>query len=79
MDSLRIQYQPYFDLAEWTFTIIFSLEYILRLSSVKSYKIHDKLLVIIDLLALLPSYLGNAIGANANNISSIKTIRTIRH
>ena len=33
---------------------------------------------IIDLLALLPSYLGFAIGANTNNISSIKTIRTIR-
>ena len=31
VDSLRNQYQPYFDLAEWTFTIIFSLEYILRL------------------------------------------------
>ena len=30
VDSLRNQYQSYFDLAEWTFTIIFSLEYVLR-------------------------------------------------
>lgn len=79
VDSLRIQYQPYFDLAEWTFTIIFSLEYLLRLISVKNpFKYMTSFYGIIDLLALLPSYLGIAIGANTNNISSIKTIRTIR-
>ncbi len=79
VDSFRSQYQSYFDIAEWIFTIIFSIEYILRLISVQNpIKYITSFYGIIDLLALLPSYLGFAIGANANNISSIKTIRTIR-
>ena len=79
VDYYRNQYQLYFDIAEWTFTIIFSLEYILRIISVKNpIKYITSFYGIIDLLALIPSYLGFALGANANNISSFKTIRTIR-
>ena len=63
VDYYRNQYQLYFDIAEWTFTIIFSLEYILRIISVKNpIKYMTSFYGIIDLLALIPSYLGFAIG-----------------
>ncbi|VAW40093.1 Potassium voltage-gated channel subfamily KQT; possible potassium channel, VIC family, partial [hydrothermal vent metagenome] len=36
VDELHIKYGDYFYIAEWFFTIIFSLEYILRLISIRS-------------------------------------------
>ena len=77
VESYRNQYSYIFNLAEWGFTILFSVEYILRIFSVKHpLKYLTSFYGIIDLLSLIPSYLGFALGAN--NLSSIKTIRTIR-
>ena len=77
VESYRFSFGKYFDIAEWIFTVLFSLEYVLRILSVKKpLKYITSFYGIIDLLSLLPSYLGIFIGAN--QLSSIKTIRTIR-
>ena len=34
VESLKLQYGTYFTYIEWTFTVLFSLEYIARISSI---------------------------------------------
>tara|TARA_B100000963_G_scaffold285085_1_gene253973 strand:- start:509 stop:1321 length:813 start_codon:yes stop_codon:yes gene_type:complete len=77
VESYRNSFGLYFDVAEWIFTALFSLEYILRIISVKKpIKYVTSFYGVIDLLSILPSYIGFFIGVN--QLSSIKTIRTIR-
>lgn len=77
VEIYSLSYGKYFEIAEWFFTFLFSMEYILRIISVKKpFKYITSFYGIIDLLALIPSYLGFFMGANT--LSSIKTIRTIR-
>ena len=77
VESYRLKWAWLFDLLEWGFTILFSIEYLLRIYSVKNpLKYIFSFYGIIDLLSLVPSFIG--IGLGANNISSIKNIRTIR-
>lgn len=55
---LRLQYGQLFFYAEWLFTILFTIEYALRLYSAPNRKHYAfSFFGIIDLLALLPSYL----------------------
>ena len=75
VESYRNQWSWLFEIFEWIFTLLFSLEYLLRIYSVKNpFKYIFSFYGIIDLLSLIPSY----IGIGTNNISSIKSIRTIR-
>ena len=77
VDAYSRSFGKYFEIAEWIFTILFSMEYILRIIAVKKpLKYITSFYGIIDLLSLIPSYLGIVVGAN--QLSSIKTIRTIR-
>ncbi len=56
--SLGDHYGVWLNAAEWLFTLLFSLEYILRLSCVRRpLRYACSVLGIIDLLAILPSYL----------------------
>ena len=55
---LRLQYGQLFFYAEWLFTILFTIEYALRLYSAPNRKRYAfSFFGVIDLLALLPSYL----------------------
>ncbi|AKG15094.2 ion transporter [Moraxella bovoculi] len=55
---LRLQYGQLFFYAEWLFTILFTIEYAMRLYSAPNRKRYAfSFFGIIDLLALLPSYL----------------------
>lgn len=57
--SMRLAYHDYFVTAEWIFTIAFSLEYLLRIySSPNPIKYITSFYGVIDLLAILPTYLG---------------------
>ena len=77
VDAYIRSFGKYFEIAEWIFTILFSIEYVLRIIAVKKpFKYITSFYGIIDLLSLIPSYLGIVVGAN--QLSSIKTIRTIR-
>lgn len=56
--SLHARHGQLFFVLEWTFTIIFTIEYILRLISIrKPFRYIVSFLGIIDLLAIIPSYL----------------------
>ncbi len=61
LSSVEVFYQQYskvFFYTEWTFTIIFSIEYILRLISVSQPKLYARSFFgIIDLLSILPTYI----------------------
>lgn len=57
--GLHQQYGQLFYTLEWVFTILFTIEYILRLISIRRpVKYVFSALGIIDLIALVPSYLG---------------------
>ena len=78
VEGFRLKWLWLFDILEWVFTILFSIEYLLRIYSVKNpMKYIFSFYGIIDLLSLIPSFLGIGLGTT-NNIGSIKTIRTIR-
>ena len=77
VELYSIKYKNVLTLFEWTITAIFSLEYLLRIISVKKpLKYIFSFYGLIDLISLLPTYLG--LFMVSESISSIKTIRTIR-
>ena len=77
VELYSIKYKNALTLFEWTITAIFSLEYLLRIISVKKpLKYIFSFYGLIDLISLLPTYLG--LFMFSESISSIKTIRTIR-
>lgn len=58
VSGFRSKYLTYIQIAEWCFTILFSLEYMLRIySSPKPVKYIFSFYGLIDLLAFLPTYL----------------------
>lgn len=79
--EIKEQYEILFFVLEWTFTILFTIEYILRLTiSQHPRKYVFSFLGIIDLLALLPSYLTLIIpgGSYLVVIRSIRLLRIFR-
>lgn len=59
VDAIHKEYSKIFFYTEWTFTILFSIEYILRLISVRQPKLYIRSFFgIIDLLSILPTYIG---------------------
>ncbi|MBV6654318.1 MAG: ion transporter [Mameliella sp.] len=58
VEPLQREYATLFTVVEWVFTIFFTIEYLLRLYCVfRPYKYATSFFGIIDLLAILPSYL----------------------
>lgn len=76
--EIRVNYGSALFVAEWIFTILFTLEYIARLWSVnKPIKYATSFFGIVDLLSILPAYLALFIsGAQAFLI--IRSIRLLR-
>ncbi|MEQ8908178.1 MAG: ion transporter [Vicingaceae bacterium] len=65
-------------MAEWTFTILFTIEYVLRLISVgKPLKYATSFMGVIDLLSILPTYLSLFV-AGPQYLMVIRTIRLLR-
>lgn len=59
VEAFRIAHQGFLRIAEWIFTILFSAEYALRLYSVERRRRYAfSLFGIIDLMAVVPTYLG---------------------
>jgi len=81
LDSIPSYHERYgniFLIAEWTFTILFTLEYILRLVSVKSpLKYAFGFLGLIDLLTIVPMYLSFFI-AGAPSLLVLRVLRLLR-
>lgn len=78
VDSLRASYMGAFLALEWFFTIIFTLEYFLRIYCVRDFRKYVfSFYGIIDLLAILPSYL-NVIFSGAHYLMVIRILRLLR-
>lgn len=81
LDSISDFHEKYGELLyilEWIFTILFTLEYILRLISIKRPLLYMiSFLGIIDLLAIIPTYLSIFI-AGAQSLLVLRALRLIR-
>jgi voltage-gated potassium channel len=78
IDSLKVQYGQGLRLGEWFFTILFTIEFVMRLLCVvRPWKYVFSWLGIIDLLAILPTYLGILI-PGAHVMISFRALRLLR-
>ncbi len=79
VSSIDLKIGNYLRIAEWAFTIIFTIEYICRiLSAGKAVPYVFSFYGIIDLLALLPNYLGVIIGGGARFLLVMRSFRLFR-
>jgi voltage-gated potassium channel len=77
VDSIDAKYHIELIIVEWFFTILFSIEYILRLISVKKpVKYIKSFFGIVDLVSILPTYL--ALLTGLGGIQSLLGIRALR-
>ncbi|MEE4376894.1 MAG: ion transporter [Candidatus Competibacteraceae bacterium] len=73
--DLRERYSLIFNVIEWTFTLLFTMEYLLRLSCAKQPRGYaTSFYGIVDLMAVLPSYLSLLVPG----IQSLMVIRALR-
>jgi len=78
VESIHAKHGRLFYIVEWIFSILFTIEYILRLISIrKPLKYVFSLLGIIDLLALIPSYL-SILFAGAQSLLVFRALRLLR-
>ncbi|RYG54812.1 MAG: ion transporter [Chitinophagaceae bacterium] len=76
--SIRNEYYSYIRIAEWIFTISFTLEYILRVySSPKPARYIFSFYGFIDLISFLPTYIGLLYGG-AQYIIVVRALRLLR-
>jgi voltage-gated potassium channel len=76
--SFNRQYAQLFFWLEWTFTILFTIEYVLRLMSInKPWRYVFSFLGLIDLLAIIPSYL-SIFFAGAQSLLVLRALRLLR-
>ncbi len=73
------KYHTFFVRTEWTFTILFSLEYIARIISIKR-PIHYifSFYGIVDLLSIIPTFLGLFVAGNSHSLTVIRSLRLLR-
>ncbi len=76
--SIDLKYHAFFDIAEWVITILFSLEYILRIISIKKPQTYIfSYYGIIDLLSTIPKYLSLIIGGT-HALVILRALRLLR-
>lgn len=76
--ALRDDYGEFFKITEWFFTILFTIEYALRLISAKNPKSYIfSFFGIIDLLAIIPTYLSLFL-PGAQYLLAIRVLRILR-
>lgn len=76
--EIREKFGSYLRILEWFFTIIFTIEYLLRLWTVPNrLRYATSFFGIIDLLSILPSYL-TMVFAGAHSLMIIRSIRLLR-
>ncbi len=76
--AIEARFGQYLRAAEWGFTIIFTVEYLVRLVSVKRpWRYATSFYGIIDLLAVIPTYLSLII-TDAHSLIVIRALRLLR-
>ena len=78
VSSFHLRYAKIFFILEWAFTILFTIEYILRLISVKRPLLYVfSFLGLVDLLAIIPMYLSIFL-VGAQSLLVLRALRFIR-
>ena len=78
VESINSRYSSLFRVAEWIFTVLFTLEYVLRLYCVKRpAKYATSFFGVIDLLAVLPTYI-DLLFVNAPHLAIVRAFRLLR-
>lgn len=78
MEGWRTDYGNTFNILEWVFTIIFTIEFILRLISLKNpWRYVFSFLGLIDILAIIPSYL-SFFFVGAESLLVLRVLRLLR-
>ncbi len=76
--SVRSRFGPALRIAEWTFTVLFTIEYVLRLLSVRRpWGYATSFLGVVDLLAVVPTYLSLLV-AGTQSLLVIRALRLLR-
>jgi voltage-gated potassium channel len=76
--EIRESYSLFFSISEWFFTVLFTFEYFARIvSSPKPMKYIKSFMGLIDLLSILPTFLGIFM-TGASSLMVIRSIRLIR-
>lgn len=76
--AVNVEYGPYLRVAEWAFTILFTVEYVLRLLCAQNPRRYaTSFFGIIDLLAIIPTYLSVLI-PGAQHLIAVRLLRTLR-
>ena len=78
IEGLHLRYGSLFFTLEWVFTILFSIEYLLRLICIRRPLLYaTSFLGIIDLLSIIPSYL-SIIFVGAQSLLVLRALRLLR-
>ena len=78
VSTIRDAYHDFFVSVEWFFTIIFTLEYILRvITSPRPWKYITSFFGVIDLLAIIPTYMG-LLFDQSTFLLTIRALRLLR-
>jgi len=78
VERVRARHGPALVVAEWAFTILFTIEYVLRILSVRERRAYVlSPLGLVDLASILPTYLSLAIGG-AQTLTVVRALRLLR-
>ena len=78
VDSIKTANRDFLIILEWVFTILFSIEYVLRLISInKPWKYVTSFMGVVDLLSTIPTYISLFV-AGPQYLLVIRTIRLLR-
>jgi voltage-gated potassium channel len=78
VQSLHVRYAPVFYALEWFFTVLFTIEYILRLLCVRRPASYARSFFgIVDLLAILPTYVSILV-PGSRHLMAIRLLRVLR-
>ncbi len=79
VEDIRGEYETWLMTAEWCFTILFTVEYILRLLSVKRpLRYACSFFGIVDLLSILPTYVSLFLPGDTHYLLTIRILRLLR-
>ena len=78
IESFHAKYHTFLYISEWVITLLFSLEYILRLISIKKpFKYIFSFYGIVDLLSTIPKYL-SFIFVGSHHLAALRALRLLR-
>ena len=78
VDSIRNEYGDILRLAEWAFTIFFTIEYLLRIICVdKPWRYLTSFYGIVDLMAIIPTYLSLVV-TGTQSLLVVRSLRLLR-